>query len=196
MPTAPPATDFNKGAAAPSAYAWLHWVNGALLLGLWAFTVVGYGRLPELVPGHIGPSGVTRWDAKQNSMWFVLPLIGTIHAVLMYGVSAIANGSPAGFNVPQKKRLLELPKEGQRHVLQPFRGFMYGMATWLLTLMAGMQYSTWRIARSGPGGEAGVGVMVAGVGLMLLVVLAMALWLNSSIRRRLAEWEQGHAAGH
>jgi uncharacterized membrane protein len=194
MPPVRDATDFNRAAARPP-YAWLHWVNAALLLGLWVFTVVGYGRLPELVPGHIGPSGVTRWEAKQNSMWFILPLTGTIHAVLMYGVSAIANGSPAGFNMPQQKRVLKLPKEGQRHVLQPFRGFLYGMATWLLTLMVYVQYHTWRIAGSGPGGDAGVGAMLAVVGLMLLVVPAMALWLNSAIKRRLAEWEQWHAPG-
>jgi uncharacterized membrane protein len=192
VPPAPDATDFNKAAVAPP-YAWLHWVNAALLLGLWLFTIFAYGRLPDLVPGHIGPSGVTRWDAKQNSMWFVLPLMGTVHAVLMYGVSAMASGSPAGLNLPQKKRVLALSKEGQRYVLQPLRGFMYGMATWLLTLMSYMQYNSWRLAMRGPGGDPGVSVMMGVVAMMVLVVVAMAFWLNSAISRRATEWEQRHA---
>jgi hypothetical protein len=77
--------------------------------------------------------------------------------------------------------------------MQPFRGFMFGMATWLLALMGYVQYNTWRIAMRGPDGDAGVGLMLAVVGLMLLLVLAMAFWLNDAIKRRLTEWEQQHA---
>jgi uncharacterized membrane protein len=181
--------DTFNGTAPAGDYGWLHWVNGALLLGLWAFSIAAYERLPDLVPGHIGPAGVTRWDAKQNSMWFILPLMGTVQVIVMYGLSAIAGGSPTGLNMPEKQRLLALSPEGQRYALQPFRGFMFGMATWLLGLMSYIQLTSYAIAMRGPATSAPVGSMLAVIGLAVGVVIVMSLWLKRAISRRVAEWE-------
>jgi uncharacterized membrane protein len=189
MPVSPDATDFNKPSEAGS-HLWLHVLNGLLLAGLWAFTIWAWPRLPDLVPGHIGLSGVTRWDAKQNSLWFILPIMGSVHAVIMYGISTLADGSAQSFNMPQKKRVLALPKEGQRFVMQPMRGFMYGMATWLLALMFYIQYSFYRAAMESRTGEPDTGGMLPVIGLMLVVVFVMVGWLNRSANRRIAEWDR------
>jgi hypothetical protein len=187
-------TDFNKAETSGStSYVWLHWANGVLLLGLWLFTILGYERLPDLVPGHIGPSGVTRWDAKQNSMWFILPLIGTVHSAVMYGLATAAASGASGFNVPAKKRLLALPKDGQRYAMQPVRGFMFGMATWLLGLMSAVQYHSYRVAMAGPGSDSGAGVIIAVTALALVLLGVMVVVLNRVVTRRIGAWESGTA---
>jgi uncharacterized membrane protein len=81
-------------------YTPLHIVNGVLLLAVWAFAIGAYPGLPEQVPGHIGLRGVTRWDPKQSSPWFLMPIVGLVHGAMMYGISAIGKSSPNGFNVP------------------------------------------------------------------------------------------------
>lgn len=181
------ATHFNKPAEAGS-YLWLHILNGLLLAGLWVFTIAAWPLLPDLVPGHIGPSGVTRWDGKQNSFWFILPLIGSVHAVIMYGISTLANGSAQSFNMPQKKRVLALPMEGQRFVMEPMRGFMFAMATWLLVLMFYMQYTFYRVAMDALTGEPDTSGLLPFVGFMLVVVFVMVGWLHRSAGRRIDEW--------
>jgi hypothetical protein len=182
--------DFNKPAASEAtSYSWLHWVNGALLLGLWAFTILGYERLPDLVPGHIGPSGVTRWDAKQNSMWFILPLMGTVHSAIMYGLATAATSGATGFNVPAKKRLLTLPRDGQRYAMQPVRGFMFGMATWLLGLMSAVQYHSYRVAMAGPHADGGAGGIAATTALFLVILGVMVVVMSRAVTRRIDAWE-------
>jgi uncharacterized membrane protein len=177
------------GEAAAADHRWLHLLNALLLLGLWAFTILAYASLPELVPGHIGPSGVTRWEARHNSMWFIVPLLGSVHAVMMYGLSTLANSSPASFNVPDKKRLLALPPEGQRYALEPMRGFMFRMATWLLVLILYVQYSFYRVAVEAQTGEPRTGTMLPAILLLTAAVIVMAIRSSREVKHRVTAWE-------
>jgi hypothetical protein len=178
---------FNKPAES-TGYVWLHALNVLLLLALWLFTFLMYERLPDQIPGHVGPSGVTRWTPRESGMWFVLPLLGSFHAGLMYLLSSLAGGGAAGINIPQKKRLLALSHEGQRYAMQPLRGFMYGMATWLLGLMLWMQVGMYRIAVAPPD-DRPTGGLLAGSVVMTAAVLAGVYWLNRVVRRRIDAWE-------
>jgi hypothetical protein len=179
-----------------TSYVWLHALNGVLLLALWVFTIAAYPGLPELVPGHIGVGGVTRWDAKQNSPWFIMPILAFVNAALMYGASAVSKSTPDGFNVPAKKQLMQLPRAGQLHALAPMRGFMYGLATWLLVLSLYIQYQLYRIAHAGPDSETGTGNLLAFTAVMLAAVLLMAFLSTRMVKRRIAEWQSmDEAAG-
>jgi uncharacterized membrane protein len=186
---------FNKPAARnwSGGHAWLHAVNAALLVGTWAFAITAYAGLPELVPGHVGPGGVTRWDPKGSSPWFILPAIGLINAVVLYGVSSLSSGTGQGVNVPDRKRFMALPPEGRRYALQPVRGFMYGMATWLLLLLGFMQVEMYRIAHAGPGAEVNHNLMLVVTGIMVALVVVAGLRMNRNIRRRMGEWEMRQA---
>jgi hypothetical protein len=184
---------FNNPAAG-SGYMWLHATNAVLLVGLWVFAVAVYGSLPDQVPGHIGTSGVTRWDAKQNSAWLLLPIIATVQTVVMYGVSAAASGGPSGLNVPAKKRLLTLPREGQRYAMQPVRGFIFGIATWLLVLTGYIQVYLYRVALAGPGAELPAGRLLPFTGVMLALMLLMAFSLSRRVNARIDAWERHHGA--
>jgi uncharacterized membrane protein len=183
---------FDEPAPARS-WLWLHLLNIVLLAALWLFTIRTYGSLPDQIPGHVGPSGVTRWERRDGGMWFLLPLLGTFHALLMYVLSGLAGGGAQGINVPQKKRLLTLSPEGQRYAMQPVRAFMYGMATWLLVLMFWMQFQMYRLALAGPGAAAPAGGMMRGTVVMVVVLLAGTLWLRSAIIGRIDAWEAAQA---
>jgi len=191
-------TAFTKAAPFPS-HTWIHVVNGALLLGHWAFAIGAYGGLPELVPGHVGSGGVTRWDPKESSPWFILPIISTVGVMMIYGMSAAAGNTPAGLNMPSRKPRVTLPPEGQRYAEAPMRLFLYAMATWTLLLLVYNQYEMYRIAHAGPEVEVDAGNMLMVIGLMLAGVIAMFIYASLSVKRRTGEWEtmqdSGESAG-
>jgi hypothetical protein len=175
---------------AAAGYRWLHLLNALLFAGLWLFTIVMYHRLPDLVPGHIGTSGVTRWEPRGSGMWFVVPVMAAFHVLLAYALSTLAHGSPASINVPQKKRLLALPREGQQYALEPLRGFMYGLATWLLLVAAWVQLHIYRTAMAAQRAEPETGGLLGGVIALASLPLLGALWLSRAIGRRIAAWER------
>lgn len=170
-------------------YGWLHVLNAALFVGLWVFTVVMYDRLPERIPGHIGLSGVTRWEPREGGMWFLLPILATFHVFLFYALSSLASSSPSGFNVPGKKRLLMLPPEGQRYAMEPVRPFMYGMATWLLLLFGALQVHVYRLAVAAGAGEPSSAAAILVILVLALLPLAGVAWLSRAVRRRMDVWE-------
>jgi hypothetical protein len=178
----------------PRSVAWLHLLNGAILIGQWVFTVVVYEHLPDQIPGHIGTRGVTRWEPRESGMWFLLPIMATLHAGLFYAIATLAGSSPgAGVNVPQRKRILTLPPEGQRYAMQPFRVFMYGLATWLLLLTGYLQFTLYRIAVAAQHGEPQLGGLLGVIMVFLVAVAAGAWWLSRAGRRHVERWEAWQA---
>jgi hypothetical protein len=167
-------------------YRWLHLLNVLLLVALWAFAIVAYPALPERIPAHIGTSGVTRWTERDGGFWFLLPILGTFEAAFVYLVSRIAESGASGINVPQKKRLLALPREAQVYAIEPVRGFMYGMAAWLLLLTGLIQAELYVTAVSG-GGVADwfLPLLLA----FLLLPFAGVVWLSRAIRVRIDRWD-------
>jgi uncharacterized membrane protein len=174
-------------AAPDRGYAWIHLLNGALLLGHWAFAIGAYCGLPELVPGHVGPGGVTRWDPKGSSPWFVLPVISTVGVLMIYGMSVVASSTPPGVGMPAGKKTL--PPEAHRYATAPMRLFLYLVATWTLLLLVYNQYKMYRIAHAGPEVVVAGGNLLMAAGLALVGVIAMSIYASLSVKRRIAEWE-------
>lgn len=187
-------TTFTKAAPDPG-HTWIHVVNGALLLAHWAFAIGAYGGLPELVPGHVGSGGVTRWDPKGSSPWFILPIISTVGVMMIYGMSAVASSTPAGVRTPSRKRRVTLPPEGKRYAEAPMRLFLYAVATWTLLLLVYNQYEMYRIAHAGPEVEVAVDNLLMVSGLMLAGVIATFICLSLSVKRRMGEWETMQDSG-
>lgn len=183
---------FNKPAPAGRA-VWLHAVNALLLAGLWAFAWLAYGDLPDRIPGHIGPRGVTRWESRDGGVWFLLPIMASLHVLLVYVLSAVvAEGGP-GVNIPGKRRLERLPPEGRRYALRPMRTFMYGLAAWLLLLMGFIQYIIYRAAMTAAAGEPDTSGVFTGI-LIFLALFAWAVYrATRSVHDRAAAWEAGEA---
>jgi uncharacterized membrane protein len=184
-------TSFNK--AAGGGHTRLHVLNALLFVAMWGVTLYLYGQLPERIPGHIGPGGVTRWEARESGMWFMLPILGSGQLLLMYVLSVAVTGSAHSMNIPQKKRLLALPRAGQQYALQPVRGFMLALAAWLLALTTYIQFTLYRVAVAAQTAEPATGHLLLGVVVFSLVPLYMAFRLSRAVRLRIEEWEAGEA---
>lgn len=174
-------------------YGWLHALNALLLIALWGFTVLMYRHLPEQIPGHMGMSGVTRWEDRDSGMWFVLPILGSFHALLMYALSGLAAGTPETINVPHKERLLALSPEGRRHAMEPLRPFMFGMAAWLLVLTGVIQLHMYAAARAGADATGGGTTAMLGIIFVALLPLAGVWLVSRAMRRRMDAWEASAA---
>ena len=77
-----------------------------------AYVVLSYGKLPEQVPSHFGPTGEPdAWEHK--SSFFVLPAI----ALIMYILLTLLNKSPHLFNYPVKSPVRMQPSTTKRPAL-------------------------------------------------------------------------------
>jgi uncharacterized membrane protein len=173
-------------------YVRYHAANALLLIGLWAFTMYLYPHLPDRIPGHVGVSGVTRWDPRESGIWFLIPLLGTMNALVLYALAGAAGGVD-GISTPHRKRLKALPREAQRYALQPMRGFMYGMVSWVLLLMLFIQLMNYRIALAGSVGAFHGRTLIIGIVLFTAIPLIMVVVLSRTIRRRIDEASRGEA---
>jgi hypothetical protein len=86
--------------------------------------------------------------------------------------------------------LLAFSREGQRYAMLPMRGFMFGMATWLLTLMLYVQYELQRVAVAAQAGDPATSRVVFVTLLMTAALGLLVLRLYRSVGRRITEWEQ------
>jgi uncharacterized membrane protein len=178
---------FNKPDERDDAVRWLSWVNAALFIGLWIFVIAAYSHLPERIPQHMGLDGQpTRMGDR--GIWFLLPIIMSTSLIVMYAL-AMTSMTADGFTVPQKKRLLALPREQQRYALQPMRGFLLGMATWLLALNWAIQLEMYHAARHGSGSGYALPIIL----FFALLPLGAMVPLNRAVKRRIEELE-GEAA--
>jgi hypothetical protein len=185
--------DFNKPGPG-GGDARLHLLNAALLVGLWAFAGLAWGHLPDQIPAHIGPGGVTRWESRSSGVWFLLPIMATFHVLIVYALAGVvAKGGP-GVNVPGKRRLERLPPAGRRYALRPMRSFMYVLAAWLLALMAFIQYGIYRAAMTGAAGGPDASGMLGGIA-AFLGLFAWAVYRSTrAVHRRASAWEAGAVA--
>jgi Flp pilus assembly protein TadB len=91
----------------------------------------------------------------------------------------------AGFNVPHKKRLMELPREQQAYALEPGRSFMLGMATWLVVISWLIQLEMYYAAFNGHGTGYALPVVI----FFTLLPVAGAWWLSRAVKRRIEALE-------
>lgn len=183
-----PSVDFNK--PEHPSYSGYHIGNTLLFAALWGFTIVAWYSLPDQVPGHIGPGGVTRWDRRESGVWFLIPIMATINLLILYALSGIGESGASGFNTPHRKRLEAMPKDAQRFALLPTRSFMYAMASWLLILMLSIQIVMYAAARAGDVSSAAARGMIFGIIAFTGVPILLAVRLHRAIGRRIEEWER------
>jgi len=125
----------------------IHVANAALALGLLIASIYVYPDLPDRIPLHFGVDGTPdRWGDRSLGSWLLLPLIGLGMHALMYGLSAFIVRKPKLVNMPDKKKLLELPPHLQKWVLGGIAQMMYLSALTLLVMFSVLQYAMWRTA--------------------------------------------------
>lgn len=144
----------------------VHALNGLLLTALIALSLYVFPDLPSDVPLHFGADGTAdRWGARTLLRWMTLPIAAAATAALLYGVAAFMPGRPQSFNMPEKKKLLELPAPLQRWVIGGAVNMLHIMTLTMLIMFCGLQYGTWETAHT----RTGSSLIVASVIFTLVV---------------------------
>lgn len=162
----------------------LHALNAALVVALVSFSLYIYPALPERIPRHFGPGGAPdAWTDRTLLSWLLLPLIGVASTVLMYLIGALLPTRPHLLNMPDRKKLLELPPGLQQHVLREASALLYATALVMLVMFGAIQYGAYESALSGERSGAVVAGIILGIaGMPLVLVIYMV-----RIQRRLDE---------
>ena len=128
----------------------VHTINIALALALIALSLNAYPELPDRIPLHFGAGGEPdRWGEPSLLSWMALPLIGVGTVLILYVTAAVVPKRPQLFNVPDRKKLLELPPHLQQWVIRGTLNVLYVLAASILLTFAGLQYGAWESAHTG-----------------------------------------------
>jgi len=141
-------------------------VNVGLMAAMLAFAVWTWPDLPHRIPTHFGIDGrPDAWGDRTVLSWFGIPLIAVTLTLAMYWFRALMPRHPTWVNLPDRRRLSDLPKAARRPVLELMSGFMALVQTHLLVIFAIIQLASYRTALGGD--SQGAMILV-----LLLAVLA------------------------
>jgi phosphate/sulfate permease len=169
---------------------WLHVLNAAAVLWLLAFSLYVYPELPARIPTHFGADGTAdAWRDRTLLTWLLLPLLGIATAALLYGIGALLPSRPHLLNIPDRKKLLELPPVLQRPVLLEAAGLLYATTLMTLAMFVAIQHGAYDAAMNA-GRSASVlsGVVIGLIGMPAVLVVYLV-----RIQRALnAAWRSHH----
>jgi uncharacterized membrane protein len=157
-------------------------MNVVLLAALMAFSLWGYTRLPEAIPVHFDHNGNVNGTGSR-AVFLILPVIGLFSIGIMYVSVRLAARNPALINVPNKKKLMALPVEEQRWVIEPLINSMDWLSSLLILLFFAIEYSIYAAARGADVQGLLNGTLLFFIPCMLVFPLVMIV----QIQRRLDE---------
>jgi uncharacterized membrane protein len=169
----------------------VHALNAMLLAALIGLSLYVYPEVPAEIPLHFGADGVAdRWGGRTLLSWMMLPLIGTATVLLIYGVAALMPRRPQSFNMPDKRKLLELPPPLQRWVIAGASNMLHVMTLTLLIMFCGIQYGTWEAAQTRSGSQ----MIMASIIFSLVVTPFVTIGLLIVSQRRMDRAWRAHQA--
>lgn len=161
-----------------------HALNAIILAAgtIWGFST--WRSLPDKIPVHFGFNGQPdRWTGKgwELAILILMPLFMT---ALLYGLTALSRRYTGLLNIPDKDKLLALPREKQEPFWDMLWEFMAGLAGTISILFFSIVYSTARVAE---GAQAGLSwTFLAAMGLVFLCVIVYIVRLRSALKKCLA----------
>jgi len=161
-----------------------HGFNAVLILSctVWGFSQ--WQALPEMIPVHFGFSGAPdRWTGKgwELALIVLLPLIMT---AFLYGMLALSKKYTGLINVPQKEKLLALPKERQEPFWNMLTELMAGLAATINIVFFSIIYSMVQVAFARQTGLSWM--FFAALGLVFLFAIVYIVRLKRVIRECLS----------
>lgn len=146
-------------------------MNRVLLLGILAFALWAWPRLPERIPVHFGIDGrPDAWGEPGLWSWFFLPALAAALTLLMDWLPGFMARHPRWVNLPNGIRLEDLPSRARRPVLDLLAWFLALVQMEILIIFALIQLATYRSAF----GEESQGIMIL---VLVLAVTASPLFL-------------------
>ena len=166
----------------------IHSLNLALLAGLVGLSIAVYPDLPSQIPVHFGGNGeADLWATRTAMRWMLLPFVATGVCVITYFTAWLSLRDPRHVNVPDRNKLLSLPRESQMWVLQGVANPIYLLAAVLNATMCLLQYGAYLTAMTGSGRTAILGGLV----MALMSVPFMTVGVLVSFQRRMDQaWRQ------
>jgi uncharacterized membrane protein len=138
------------GEASPSVKRFFDSVNVGLMVAMVWFTIWAWPRLPERIPTHFGIDGrPDSWSEPSVGSWFLMPLIALTLTLGMYGFRRAMPWHPNWVNLPDRRRLSDLPKLARGPVLEMVAGFLALVQAHLLVIFSIIQLASYRTAHGG-----------------------------------------------
>ena len=160
-------------------------VNVGLILGIVGFALWAWPRLPERIPTHFGVDGLPDgWSKKSLGSWFGMTGAGIGLALLMGIFRAYLPKKPQWVNLPDRRRLSDLPEVARGPVVEMYSGFLAMIQTQLLVIFALIQAGSWKSAM----GESSQGIMIL---VLLLAILTSPFLLVVFFLRLQGALERG-----
>jgi uncharacterized membrane protein len=151
----------------------LRFIAWGLVLALFAFSFATYGGLPPEIPVHMRLDGTVDRLAHRSALRWFTPAVGALLLLLLFEVMArMLPSRPGMVNIPDKERLLRLPRRFQAPVLAEVVNLLVASAVLVVAVFGAIQWEFQRVATaSGRGNPALILLMPMGltIGLLLLV---------------------------
>ena len=122
----------------------LNWTLLALMMGfsLWAWL-----RLPEQIPTHFGFQGhPDAWSPRTLGHWFSPPAVAVALIALIGFFRLVLPQRPHWVNLPDRRRLSDLPEPCQKQVLEMLAGFLALVQTELLVIFGLIEWASFHAA--------------------------------------------------
>jgi uncharacterized membrane protein len=146
-------------------------LNSVMVLGMVGFAVWAWPRLPHKIPVHFGIDGQPNgWTERSLVSWFALPGVAILLTLLMGLFRVLMKRYPRLVNLPDRRRLSELPTAARGPVLEMLSGFLAVVQTELLVIFGLIQIATFKSAM----GEQSLGIMIT---VLILAILTSPLLL-------------------
>jgi uncharacterized membrane protein len=141
-------------------------VNVGLMAAMLGFSLWAWPDLPERIPTHFGIDGrPDAWAEPTVLSWFGLPLMAVALTLAMYWFRAVMPRHPRWVNLPDRRRLSDIPEAARGPVVDMLSGFLALVQAHLLVIFAIIQLASYRTAL----GEDSQGAMIL---VLLLAVLS------------------------
>ncbi len=152
-------------------------VNLLLMVGMMGFAALAWPHLPDRIPLHFGLDGQPdSWGEKSLLSWFGLPASAVALALLMGWIGRLLPRHPRWANLPDGRRLSDLPEVARGPVLRMMRGFLALVQTEILMIFALIEYATYRAAMGQP--SQGTMILVLVLAVMMSPVLLVVFFLG------------------
>jgi uncharacterized membrane protein len=122
----------------------------AELLALVAGSIIAYPHVPSRIPEHYGINGAPdRWVATTWGTWLLPVVIAMVVCGFIVGVAAVIPRDLRLLNLPDKKRLMQLPRHRQAVVVVIARNAIHWLAVCIAAVFIVIQIENFVVARGG-----------------------------------------------
>lgn len=146
-------------------------LNILLLLTLVGFALWAWPHLPDRIPTHFGIGGdPDRWADRSWASWFAIPGLAVGLTLLMAAVRVLIRTHPRWVNLPDRRRLSDLPPAARGPVLDVVSTLLALVQTELLVIFGLILAATYRTSM----GIQSRGIMIT---VLLLAILTSPVLL-------------------